>query len=295
MQAASRESYTVAAERLEAHARRANPETILGTAGDVLAVADLLRREPRLRRALSDPARSGEDRQGLLSGLLGNKVGKPAVEMTGALVAGRWSAPSELLTATERLGVEALLASADRAGDLGEVEDELFRFGQVVSADPALAGALGDVVAPPSQRATLARDLLEGPASARSEGAPATEPRSRERKAGAAKPVTVRLVEVALAGFGGRSFDGALTRLVELAADRRDRQVAYVTVAAPLTDEEERRLGTKLAELYGREISVKQLVQPEILGGMSVRVGSDLYDGTVLRRLTDTRNALAKR
>ncbi|BCB84651.1 F0F1 ATP synthase subunit delta [Phytohabitans suffuscus] len=273
MQVASRESYSAAAERLEAHARRANPQTVVGTAGDVLAIADLLRREPRLRRALSDPARSGEDRQGLLSGLLANKVGKPAVEMVGALVAGRWSAPSELLDATERLGVEALLASADRAGDLGEVEDELFRFAQVVSANPALAGALGDVVAPAAQRATLVRSLLEG----------------------TAKPVTVRLVEVALTAFGGRSFESSLTRLVELAADRRDRQVAYVTVAAPLTDEEERRLGAKLGELYGREISVKQLVRPEILGGMSVRVGSDLYDGTVLRRLTDTRNALAKR
>jgi F-type H+-transporting ATPase subunit delta len=273
MEAASRESYAAAAERLEAHARRANPQTIAGTADDVLAVADLLRREPRLRRALSDPARSGDDRQRLLSGLLADKVGKPAVEMVGALVAGRWSAPSALLDATERLGVEALLASADRAGDLGEVEDELFRFGQVVSADPALAGVLGDVVVPAAQRATLVRSLLSDKA----------------------KPVTVRLVEVALTGFGGRAFDGSLTRLVELAADRRDRQVAYVTVAAPLTDEEERRLGAKLAELYGREVSVKQLVRPEILGGMSVRVGSDLYDGTVLRRLTDTRNALAKR
>lgn len=273
MQASSRESYAGANERLEAHVRRANPQTIAGTADDVLAVADLLRREPRLRRALSDPARSGEERKGLLSGLLANKVGKPAVEIVGALVAGRWSAPSELLDATERLGVEALLASAERAGDLGEVEDELFRFGHVVSADPALAGALGDVVAPASQRATLVKALLDGKA----------------------KPVTVRLVEVALSGFGGRSFDGALTRLVEFAADRRDRQVAYVTVASPMTDEEERRLGTKLGELYGREVSVKQIVRPEILGGMSVRVGSDLYDGTVLRRLTDTRNALAKR
>ncbi|MFC0530888.1 F0F1 ATP synthase subunit delta [Phytohabitans kaempferiae] len=273
MQPATRESYSAASERLEAHARRANPETIIGTAGDVLAVADLLRREPRLRRALVDPARSGEDRAALLSTLLGGKVGKPTLDMVSTLVAGRWSAPSDLLNATERLGVEALLASADRAGDLGEVEDELFRFGQVVSADPALSGALSDVVAPASQRAELVRALLSGKA----------------------KPVTVRLVEVALAGFGGRSFDGALTRLVELSADRRDRQVAYVTVAAPLTDEEERRLGAKLSELYGREVSVKLVVQPEILGGMSVRVGSDLYDGTVLRRLTDTRNALAKR
>ncbi|BCB79483.1 F0F1 ATP synthase subunit delta [Phytohabitans flavus] len=273
MASVSRESYAAASERLEAHARRANPETIAGTAGDVLGVADLLRREPRLRRALSDPARPGEDRAGLLSTLLEGKVGKPALDMVGALVAGRWSAPSELLGATERLGVEALLASADRAGDLGEVEDELFRFGQIVTADPALGGTLSDVIAPVAQRAELVRALLSGKA----------------------KAVTVRLVEVALAGFGGRSFDGALARLVELSAERRDRQVAYVTVAAPLTDEEERRLGAKLAELYGREVSVKQLVQPEILGGMSVRVGSDLYDGTVLRRLTDTRNALAKR
>jgi F-type H+-transporting ATPase subunit delta len=36
-------------------------------------------------------------------------------------------------------------------------------------------------------------------------------------------------------------------------------------------------------------------VDPATLGGMSVRIGSDLYDGTILRRLTDTRNALAKR
>jgi F-type H+-transporting ATPase subunit delta len=34
-------------------------------------------------------------------------------------------------------------------------------------------------------------------------------------------------------------------------------------------------------------------VEPGILGGMSIRVGHDLYDGTVLRRLTETRAALA--
>jgi F-type H+-transporting ATPase subunit delta len=35
-------------------------------------------------------------------------------------------------------------------------------------------------------------------------------------------------------------------------------------------------------------------VDPRVLGGVSVLVGSDLYDGTVLRRLNDTRNALTK-
>lgn len=112
---------------------------------------------------------------------------------------------------------------------------------------------------------------------------------------GKAKPSTIRLAEVALAGFGGRSFSNGLTRLVELAADRRDRQVAYVTVAAPLGEEEERRLSTKLTEIYGREVTVKQTVDPHVLGGLSVQVGADLYDGTILRRLTETRNALTKR
>ncbi|MEU5938774.1 F0F1 ATP synthase subunit delta [Micromonospora sp. NPDC047548] len=273
MQAASRESYTVAAERLDAYVRGAEPSAVVSTADDILSVADLLRREPRLRRALSDPARSGEDRAGLLTGILGGKVGADALDLLTGLVSGRWSAPSELLDGTERLGVEALLASADRSGDLGEVEDELFRFGQVVSGQSALSNALSDPIAPVGQRAGLARELL----------------------AAKARPVTVRLVEAALGGFGGRSFTGALTRLVELAADRRDRQVAYVTVAAPLSDEEERRLGARLSAMYGREVSVKQTVDPEVLGGVSVRVGSDLYDGTVLRRLNETRNALAKR
>ncbi|MEU7776432.1 F0F1 ATP synthase subunit delta [Micromonospora parva] len=273
MQAASRESYKIAAERLDEYVRGAEPSAVASTADAILSVASLLRREPRLRRALSEPARSGADRGALLGDMLGGRIGADTLDLLVSLVSGRWSAPSELLDGTERLGVEALLASADSAGELGEVEDELFRFGQVVAGQPALSNALADPVAPIEQRATLARELL----------------------ADKARPVTVRLVEAALGGFGGRSFSGALTRLVELAADRRDRQVAYVTVAAPLSDEDERRLGASLTAIYGREVSVKQTVDPAVLGGVSVRVGSDLYDGTILRRLNETRNALAKR
>ncbi|MEQ4301297.1 F0F1 ATP synthase subunit delta [Plantactinospora sp. B6F1] len=273
MQAASRESYAAARQRLDTYAGDAEPAGLSAVGDELGSVADLLRREPRLRRALSDPGRSGEDRADLLGNLLGDKVGTDARDLLAVLVTGRWSAPSELLEATERLGVEALLASAGRAGALGEVEDELFRFGQVVAANPDLSNLLSDPIAPVAQRAELTRALLSG-------------------KAGS---VTIRLVQVALAGFGGRSFSGALTRLVELAADRRDRQVAYVTVAAPLAEEDERRLGRRLAELYGREVTVKQTVDPAVLGGLRVQIGSDLYDGTILRRLTDTRNALARR
>ncbi|MFY1704074.1 F0F1 ATP synthase subunit delta [Micromonospora sp. WMMA1923] len=273
MQAASRESYKLAAERLDAYVRGAQPAAVADTASDLLAVAGLLRREPRLRRTLADSARSGADRSALLGDMLRGRVGESALDLLGTLVSGRWSVPSELLDGAERLGVEALLAGAEAAGDLSEVEDELFRFGQLVDAQPQLSNLLTDPIAPVAQRTELVRDLLTGKA----------------------RPATVALAEVALSGFGGRSLHGALTRLVELAADRRDRQVAYVTVAAPLGDEEERRLGTRLSEIYGRQVDVKQMIDPAVLGGVSVQVGPDLYDGTVLRRLNETRNALTRR
>lgn len=272
MQATSRESYAAAAERLSAYAQGAEPATTAQVADEILAVAGLLQREPRLRRSLADASRTGEERAQLLRALLSGKVSENALDLLTALVSGRWSSAGDLLDATERLGVDALLASAERAGELGEVEDELFRFGQVVDGDPSLAATLADATADVARRASLVHELLDGKA----------------------RPVTVRLAEVALVGLGGRGFQASLTRLVELAAQRRDRAVAYVTAAVLPTDAEEQHLATRLGEMYGREVSLKITVDPHIIGGMSVRVGSDLYDGTISRRLAEAHNALAK-
>jgi len=272
MSAATREAYAEATDKLAAFGNQATTADVAAVADEVLAVARLLQAEPRLRRALTDPSRAGRQRAELLSSLLTGKVGARTVELVGTLVAGRYSAPSELLSATERLAVDALLVSADRAGELSEVEDELFRFGQLVSANPELAGVLSDASATQERRVTLVRDLLKGKV----------------------RLATGKLVEVALRGFGGRSFETSLTKLVELAADKRDREVAYVTVARVLNEADEQRLSAKLAALYGRQVSLKVDVDPNIIGGVSVRVGSDLYDGTILRRLTEARQAFAK-
>jgi F-type H+-transporting ATPase subunit delta len=271
MRAASRDTYAVAKDKLDELARSADPATLAKLGDELLAVAGLLDHEPRLRRALADPARSGKDRAALLDGLVASTVGPDARELCTLLAGGRWSSMSDLLDGFEQLGVHALLAGADRAGDLSEVEDELFRFGQVIDGDSDLAAALGDTTSTPARRSALI-DALIG-----------------EK----AKPTTVRLAKLGLAGFGGRTFAGALTRLVELAADLRNQQVAYVTVAAALTDAEEERLGARLAQMYGRAVSVKVTVDPSVLGGARVLIGSDLYDGTTLRRLTDARLALS--
>lgn len=273
MQAASRQSYAAALAALDALANGggATPEQLRRVSDELLAVARLLAGQVRLRRALSDPARPGEDRAALLRGLLGRQVGDETRALLDTLVGGRWSATSELVDGCELLAVQALLASSERAGDLAEVEDELFRFGQLVSGDRALLGALSDQSVPTARRATLVDSLLAGKASDQ----------------------TIQAVKIALGGLGGRSIAAALTRLVELAAQRRDRSVAYVTTATALSEADERRLGAVLSARYGRDISVKTTVDPEVLGGVRVQVGADLYDGTVAHRLAQARNALA--
>ena len=268
----NRESYADASDKLSADTRTASAEQLATIADELLSVAGLLRAEPRLRRALTDPSREPSDRAGLMRGLLSGKLSQATVDAMTTLVGGRWASPSELLDATERLGVDAVLRSAEKAGTLADVEDELFRFAQIVSGSPELAVTLSDPGAPTARRVKLVEDLLKGKAQA----------------------ATLRLVEVALEGFGGRSFEFSLARLVELTAAKRDREVAYVTVAKPLDDAEEQRLAAKLSDMYGRPVSLKIDVDPKVIGGVSVRVGADLYDGTILRRLTEARQAFAR-
>jgi F-type H+-transporting ATPase subunit delta len=269
---ASREAYAETIDKLAADTGSATAAQLATIADEILSVAALLRAQPRLRRALTDPSRGSSERSELLRGLLSGKVSPTAVDVLATLAGGRWSRPSELLDAVERLGVDTLLRSADKDGKLADVEDELFRFGQIVSGNSGLAVTLSDPGASIDRRVKLVEDLLKGKS----------------------QPATLRLVEVALEGFGGRSFESSLTRLVELTAAKRDREVAYVTVAKPLDDAEEQRLTAKLSDMYGRQVSLKIDVNPKVIGGASVRVGSDLYDGTILRRLNEARQAFAK-
>ncbi|MFI5889030.1 F0F1 ATP synthase subunit delta [Actinoplanes sp. NPDC051513] len=268
----SQQAYNSAVEKLAAGTGSATAAQLATIADEILSVAVLLRAQPGLRRALTDPSRAGTERAELLRSLLAGKLSEATVDTLTTLVSGRFSKPSELLDVTERLGAEVLLRSSEKAGTLADVEDELFRFGQIVGGNAELAVTLSDPGATTSRRVKLVEDLLKGKA----------------------QPVTVRLVEVALEGFLGRTFDSSLTRLVELTAAKRDREVAYVTVAKPLSDADEQALADKLSGLYDRPVSLKIDVDPSIIGGVAVRIGSDLYDGTIVRRLNAARQAIAR-
>lgn len=270
--AASRETLAQAGAQLDQIVDRGRAEELGPLADELGSVSRLLDREPGLRRALADPATEADARVALFDRLLGGQVGPRTAELLRELVRGRWSQPRDLSDALEQLARQASFGVAERSGTLDGVEDELFRFGRILEAEPRLRLALEDRGADPERRTELLGRLIGAQVD----------------------PTTRQLLEQAIRSPRGRTLEVAVGELVELAAARRERYVAYVTAAEPLTAEQERRLTATLARIYGREVSLRVAVDPEVLGGLVIKVNDEVIDGSVASRLDAVRARLAR-
>ncbi|MEU8524584.1 MULTISPECIES: F0F1 ATP synthase subunit delta [Streptomyces] len=270
MNGASREALAAAREALDALTDNTsvNATTL---ADELAAVTTLLHREVSLRRVLTDPAQAGEAKAELAQRLLNGQVGGTTVDLVSGMVRSRWSQSRDLVDAVEELANIADLTAAQQAGALDDVEDELFRFGRIVTSSPELRSALTDKAATASAKGELLRSLLGGKANV----------------------TTERLIVRLVTQPRGRSLEQGLDSLSHLAAARRDRMVAVVTSAVPLSDQQKQRLGAVLAKLYGRQMHLNLDVDPTVLGGISVRVGDEVIDGTIADRLAEATRRLA--
>lgn len=271
MQGPSRVAYEAVAEHLDDVLDRSPGDA--ATLGDALfTVAGLLWAEPALRRALTDPGRSADDREALARRLAGDRIEPAAADLFAAAVRERWGGPRYLIAAIDEFGVIAHLAAADDNGRLDSVEDEVFRFGQTVHAAADLRSALLDPAAPVEARRGLVRRLLADRAS----------------------PETASLVEHAVLTSRDRRLEPALERIAELAAGRRQRRVAVVRVATPLTPDHRERLESALAAHVGGPVRLNVVVDPDLLGGVRVEIGDEVVDGTVQSRIADLQRQLAE-
>jgi F-type H+-transporting ATPase subunit delta len=270
MLAASRESLARATERLDEVVAGADADQLRALGDELFAVLDLLVHERVLRRHLSDPATPEEARGRLAHALLDGKVSQPAADTVAGLARSRWSTSVDLLDALETLARRVVLVLAEQEGVLEDVEDELFRFGRILDAQPKLLELLGDESAPVDGRLALLDRLV----------------------ADKVTPVTRQLLDDTVRVPRGRSLEFVLGELAELAAAMRNRSVARVTAAAPLTDEQETRLAQTLSTIFGRSVSVQVELDPDLLGGLVIRVGDEVIDGSVAARLARARQQL---
>ena len=84
-----------------------------------------------------------------------------------------------------------------------------------------------------------------------------------------------------------------LRHAASVVADQRGYDVATVTSAVPLTDDQLARLEQSLGVTAGRRIRFDSIVDPSVLGGVRVQIGDDVIDGSVASRLNDLRQKLA--
>ncbi|WP_371499169.1 F0F1 ATP synthase subunit delta [Kitasatospora sp. NBC_00374] len=266
---ASREALAAGRENLQSLTDNTSVDAAK-LAEELAAVTVLLDREVSLRRVLTDPSRSGQDKAQLVASLLSGQVSGETVDLVSGLVRSRWSGARDLVDSVEELSALAEIIAADKAGTLDDVEDELFRFGRVVSGSHELRSALTEPKAGVAAKAELIKKLLGGKANAG----------------------TVRLVTALVTNPRGRSLEQGLESYSKLAAARRGRVVALVTTAVPLSDVQKERLAAALAGLYGRQVHLNIDIDPEVRGGVRVQIGDEIIDGTVSSRLEGARQAL---
>lgn len=271
MRGTSRASLAAAKERLFAALAGATAAQASAVGDELFGVVGVLDGTPGLRRALSDPARTASARIGLATGLFTGKVGAATLAQVSGLAGDRWSEPGDLADAAEQLAVLAIAEAADRQGELDELEDQLFRFGRIVAANSDLRSALSNPFVPAAGRASLVTGLLAG------------------KVTGSA----LRLISQVAAQPRGRSLDAGLQAYANLAAELRQRLVAEVRVATALTGAQRARLAAALTATYGRAVHLNVMLDPGMLGGLTVRIGDELITGSVAGRLAELRRDLA--
>lgn len=225
----------------------------------------------QLVRLLSDGGLPVSVKKQAARELFGPRIGEPALTVVLDVVGRRWSEQEDLLDALERVGVVALLEQADREGRLEQVEEELFQVSRLIDATPQLSEAFDDARERPAERAEIVERLLEG---------------RTDR-------LTVRLATQAVARRSEAKPSRRVLELAEYASERRERLLAVVTSARPLTEQQSARLGAILDRIYGRPVQMNVEVSSDVVGGLRIQVGDDLYDATVLSRLAQARERLA--
>jgi F-type H+-transporting ATPase subunit delta len=210
-------------------------------------------------------------RRGVVADVLSGSLTADGLGVLQDVAAARWSSEDDLVEALETLAAQAAVVDAGNDGVLDRVEDELFRFGRAVESSPQLQLTLTDPALSAERKAALVTDLVGDQAA----------------------PATTAMLAYAVGHLHGRAPAGAVAELTDLAATQRNRVLAEVESAIALSGEQQARLTAALERLTGRRVKLHVEVTPDVVGGIVVRVGDEVIDGSLASRLEQARRAVS--
>ncbi len=167
---------------------------------------------------------------------------------------------------------QALFSVAQAEDALADVQDELFRFARALEQEGRLRESLTDPGLPVDRKKAVVRDVLGERASTH----------------------TASILSFLLEQGKARELTAIVDELVALAAEQRDAAVAEVRTAVPLDEGQRERVAAALERATGKKVELKEVVDPSVLGGVVARVGDQVIDGSIRRRLELARDQLSE-
>jgi F-type H+-transporting ATPase subunit delta len=158
---------------------------------------------------------------------------------------------------------DALFRVLQAEGELDRVENELYHFGKTLESNHELRQALSDQAVPRDKRVSVVEELLGDKAS----------------------PHTIGLITFIVAQGRARQLPQILDELSDLAAEARQHVVAEVRSAVSLDEKQRDELAAALSKATGKNVEVRNVVDPSVIGGVVAKVGDTVIDGSVKRRL----------
>lgn len=237
---------------------------------NLFTILSVLSSSVGMRRALTDNSRDAGAKAELISNLFGKNIGAGAQSILATAASLRWSSPSELADAIEQLAVEAESVVADKNNELDKLEDQLFDFSQVLTANPELRQALNTSTDSDAGKVELLESIVKGKYA----------------------NSTVNLLRRVVSLRRGRNLDATLAAYSHYVTLRRNRVVAHVKTAVALEPAQQKNLETALSKAIGKPVHINVEVDPKVLGGISIRYGDEIIDGTVVNRLAEASRAL---
>lgn len=240
-------------------------------AEDFFGLSDLVREDARLRRGMTDPARSVDDKRALSRGAVGSVVTATTATVLDDLVASHWSDPMDLHDACEVLGIIATMEDARRNNALETVGQELFAVADFLADYRDLRLELSDMGhGNRHERGDLAQSIFKDQLT----------------------KWTMRLVRRGVGRTSHGRLLSTLRRFAERAASMMNSVLVSVQAAAPMTDAQIERLRAVLTRKLGRDVTLTVSIDPALVGGFRFEVGNTALDSSIQTQLNDLRRAL---
>ena len=259
-------SATTQALAASAAALSAEAGITIDTAAELFGAARLIGETSALGGALADSAAPAEARAGVVAAVFAT-ASAPTKAVLSRAVSERWSSAADLVDGIEDLAIRAA-AIAESGAD---IEGELFSFSRVVADNPELELALGSRLGDDAAKGALVERLLGGKANA----------------------ATTLIVASLVRHPRERRVRQLLSRATRIVSSQHERIVATVHSASPLTEAQRSRLLGTLQSRYGSKVSLNEVLDPAVVGGLRIQVADDVIDGSISARLADLRQKLA--